>query len=70
MFNEVLNFFTSALENVGATLLNLFTSIANIFYSSGSFTFVGVIFLISLGTAILIWAIDWLVSLIGLGGDD
>lgn len=71
MFNEILNNFTEALQKAGEAIVSFFTSIVGIFYVNGTgLTFYGILLLIFIGVSILFFGINYVLSLIGVGGDE
>ena len=71
MFNKVLGAFTEALKQCGDTLVNFFKNIIGIFYNDESgLTFYGVLLLIFIGMSLLIFGINFVLGLIGIGEED
>lgn len=69
MFNTIMSFFSTAFENMGGVIVNLFKTITTIFYDNG-ITFYGVLLILGITISLIVFAIGWFLSLGGLDEDD
>lgn len=69
MFNSIMSFFSTAFENMGAVIVNLFKTITTIFYDNG-ITFYGVLLILGITISLIVFAISWFISLGGIDNED